>query len=242
MTHQGGFPESESPAVQTYLLGQLSLRRLLRLQERIAMQIGSRDDGQICLLLCEHPEIVTVGRGGSPEAIRAESGLLRRRQIDVRWVKRGGGCILHAPGQLAVYSVVPLDWHGFSPGEYLDRLQGGLLRCLEELGIGARTQPARHGLWGRTGQLVAMGVAIRDGVSRHGAFINVCPAMGLFRLVESDPVGLTSMSCLVAERQQPVKMTKVRAEVVRHLTAALGCDRYHLYTGHPWLRAQPASP
>jgi hypothetical protein len=30
----------------------------------------------------------------------------------------------------------------------------------------------------------------------------------------------------------------VRAVLVRHLTEAFGCDRYHLYTGHPWLKAE----
>jgi hypothetical protein len=60
--------------------------------------------------------------------------------------------------------------------------------------------------------------------------------MGLFRLVQSDPAGHTAMSCLVAERCGPVRMTTVRAALVGRLAAAFGCDRYHLYTGHPLLR------
>ena len=45
------------------------------------------------------------------------------------------------------------------------------------------------------------------------------------------------MSCLVAERCGPVRMTAVRAALVRRLAECFGCDRYHLYTGHPLLRA-----
>ena len=235
-------PQSPSPAVETYLLGRIALDRFLDLQDRVAEEIGRRDDGQVCLLLCEHPEIITIGRGGSPADVRTDAVPLRRGQLQTRWVKRGGGCLLHAPGQLAVYPIVPLRWHGFTLGEYLDRLQGGILRTLEALGIRAQTRPGQYGLWGRTGQLAAFGVAVRDEVSRHGAFINVCPALGLFRLVATDPGHATRISCLVAERQGPVKMTSVRAEVVGQLTAALGCDRYHLYTGHPWLRGNPAAP
>jgi lipoyl(octanoyl) transferase len=227
--------QSRWPAVETHLLGRIAFDQFLRLQDRLAEQIAQRDDGQICLLLCEHPEIVTIGRGGSPAEVRTDWGLLRHRHFEVRWVKRGGNCLVHAPGQLAVYPIVPLRWHGFSVGEYLERLQGGILRTLEELGVQAETRRGRHGVWGRTGQLAALGVAIRDGVTRHGAFINVCPAMGLFRLVDTDPVEATQMSCLLAERHGAAKMTTVRAELVRQLTAALGCDRYHLYSGHPWL-------
>ena len=229
-------PEASSPAVEAHLLGRIDFGQCLALQQHLVRRIGDRIDGQICLLLCEHPEIITVGRGGSPADIQLHSGVLRSRQLEVRWVKRGGGCLVHAPGQLALYPIVPLRWHGFSVGEYLDRLQAGVLRTLGELGIRGQTRPARHGIWGRTGQLAALGVAVRDSVTCHGAFINVCPGMGLFRLVETDPRGLTRMSSLVAERQRPVKMTSVRAELVRQLTEAFGCDRYHLHTGHPLLR------
>jgi len=232
---------TSSPALAAHLLGQTDFGRCLALQQRLVGRVAARADGQICLLLCEHRDIVTVGRGGSPENVQFDSRLIRSGQLEVRWVKRGGGCLVHTPGQLAVYPILPLRWHGFSVGEYLDRFQAGILKTLEELGIPGVCRPDRHGIWGRTGQLAAFGIAVRDWVAYHGAFINVTPSMGLFRLVESDPQAGTRMSSLVAERQQPVRMTRVRAEVVRRLADAFGCDRYHLYTGHP-LRCEAAAP
>jgi hypothetical protein len=63
--------------------------------------------------------------------------------------------------------------------------------------------------------------------------------MQLCRLVTSDPLSHSAVGGLVAERQQLVKMTSVREAVLRHVTAALGCDRFHLYSGHPlWAEAQ----
>jgi len=228
--------ESQSPAVETFLLDRIDFDMALTLQQRLANEIGQRDDGQINLLLCEHPQIVTVGRGGSPGEIAMHNGLLRNQQIEVRWANRGGGCMVHCPGQLAIYPIVPLQWHGFSVGEFLKRLHTGLIETLDDLNITSHALPGRHGVWGRTGQLAAIGVAVRNWVTYFGAYLNVCPPMGLFRLVESDPIGHTSMSCLVAERRGPVRMTAVRAALVRRLTEAFGCDRYHLYTGHPMLR------
>jgi len=231
--------EQQSPAVETFLLGRIEFGRCLELQRRLIGEIGERDDGQIALLLCEHPAVITVGRGGSPGEIAADSRLLRSRQIEVHWVNRGGGCLVHCPGQLAIYPMVPLRWHGFSVGEYLERLQAGMTETLDELGIRGHTPPGRYGVWGRTGQLAAVGVAVRNWVTYYGAYLNVCPPMGLFRLVETDPVGQTRMSCLVAERCGPVRMTTVRALLVHNLAEAFGCDRYHLYTGHPLLRDDP---
>jgi lipoyl(octanoyl) transferase len=227
-----------SAAIETHLLGQIDYHRCLTLQHRLADDIATRNDGQIAVLLCEHPTLITVGRAGSAADVSLESGLLRTRQVESHWVNRGGGCIVHTLGQLAVYPIVPLIWHGFSVGEYLDRLQAGLLNALGELGIRGMTRPGRHGIWGRTGQLVAVGAAVRNWVSYHGAFINVCPAMGLFRLIRTDPQENTRMSCLVAERGQAVRMTAVRAAVAGQLASALGCDRHHLHTGHPWLRKE----
>lgn len=228
--------EQQSPSVETFLLGQIDFERCLELQRRLISEIGGRDDGQIALLLCEHPQVITVGRGGSPGEIASESRMLQNGQIEVRWVNRGGGCMVHCPGQLAIYPVVPLRWHGFSVGEHLERLQAGMVETLDELGIRAHTPPGRYGVWGRTGQLAAVGVAVRDWVTYYGACLNVCPAMGLFRLVETDPRHHTRMSCLVAERRGHVRMTAVRAALVPRLAEAFGCDRYHLYTGHPLLR------
>ncbi len=84
--------------------------------------------------------------------------------------------------------------------------------------------------------MAVTGVAVRDWVAYHGAFLNVSPAMGHFRLVETDPDDQTRMSCLMAERRGNWKMTTVRAALVRRLAEAFGCDRYHLYTGHPMLK------
>jgi lipoyl(octanoyl) transferase len=227
--------ESQSPAIETFLLGRMPYLQCMEVQERLVRQVSARDDGQGVLLLCEHPEAISVGRGGSPAQIARDSRLLRSREIPIHWSNRGGGCMLHCPGQLAVYPIIPLRWHGFSVGEYLKRLRAGLVETLVELGVPVEPSDGRPGIWGRTGQLASLGIAVRDWVAWHGAFLNVSPSLGLFRLVETDPIGHTQMSSLVAQRCGPVRMPTVRAVLIRRLTEALGFDRYHMYTGHPWL-------
>ena len=262
---------SPGPALEAFLLGQVDFDVALALQQRLVEQSRDRDDGQVALLLCEHPTLITVGRGGSPSEVAMHSNLVRSRQIEVRWVNRGGGCLMHSPGQLAIYPIVPLRWHGFSVGEFLHRLQTGIIEALDDLNVPSQPMgtvpivasakmglspstpplaktasvpfPSRQphpspvaGVWGRTGQLAALGVAVRHWTTYYGAYLNVCPPMGLFRLVKSDPLGQKPMSCLVAERCGPVRMTGVRSALVCRLAERFGCDRYHLYTGHPMLR------
>ncbi|MFZ5830649.1 MAG: lipoyl(octanoyl) transferase LipB [Planctomycetota bacterium] len=226
----------EPPALEAFLLGRIGFDVCLELQRRLIPQVAERDDGQVTLLLCEHPTVVTIGRGGSPAHVARESYLIRNRQIPVTWVNRGGGCLMHAVGQLAIYPLLPLRWHGLRPGVFLERLQTALIESLDELNVPSEPRAGRFGVWGRTGQLAALGVAVRNWVTYYGAYLNVTPPMGLFRLVESDPKERTAMSCLVTERRGPVRMPTVRAVLVRRLAEAFGCDRYHLYTGHPMLR------
>jgi lipoate-protein ligase B len=156
-------------------------------------------------------------------------------RLDVRWVSRGGGCVLHAPGQLAVYPIVPLERFGWSVGEYLKRFQAGLVASLEGFRMALTVRPERYGIWARSGQLVTMAAAVRNWVSWQGAFINVAPPMDLVRKV-LDPVDHVPMSSLAVERQQVIKMTDLRTRLVPALAGAFECDRFQIYTGHPLMR------
>jgi lipoyl(octanoyl) transferase len=248
--NQPNHDETSAPALSAYFLDRLPFQRVLDLQRRLLIEVGDRDDGQIVLLLCEHPNLITIGRGGSPGNIRSDSSALKSREIEAIYVNRGGGCVLHCPGQLAIYPIVPLRWHGFSVGELIERFQVGIVESLADLNVPARTVPGKHGIWGRTGQLAAIGVAVRSWVTYYGAYLNVDPPLGLFRLVETDPTHSSLlppipegegkyMSSLMAERRGSIKMTMVRAALVGRLSETFGCDRYHLFTGHPYLREQP---
>jgi lipoyl(octanoyl) transferase len=228
-------PEESRPAVQAHLLGEIDFERALALQNRLVYEAGGSRQPPITLLICEHPNLITVGRLGSRAHVLCQREELVSRELSIRWVNRGGGCVLHTPGQLAVYPIVALQEHGWRAGEYAARLQAGIMAALAEVGVVGETRANAHGIWGRSGHLVMLGIAVKHAVAYHGAFINVAPAMHLVRLVDPDPWRHSPAGSLVAERQQPVRMQAVREAQLRRLTEALGCDRFHLYSGHPLL-------
>jgi lipoyl(octanoyl) transferase len=233
-----GIPAREA-AVHFHLLGTVDFEDCLSLQRRLAYDAVSRADGRIVVLICEHPRLVTIGRGGSRAHVRLSGGELASRQLQIRYVGRGGGAILHAPGQLAIYPIVPLAWHEVSVGEFLRRLQRALANLLIEFNAKPVSVPGSLGLAGRSGILAALGVSVRHGVTMHGAFLNVNPEMRDFGRV--DVAGGQTMSSLLSHRALPTKMTKVRAALVTHLAEAMGLARYHLHTGHPHLADLPVS-
>lgn len=225
------FDRPPTAALEVHLLGLVDFDSARRLQERLAFDLSGRDDRHGTLLLCEHPPVVTIGREGSRGDLPCDAHEWVSREIEVRWVPRGGPTLLHAPGQLAVYPLVPLDRLGLGLGEYRTLLEDSALAVCREHRIAATRSTCGPGVRGRTGRLAAVGTAVRSWIALHGLFVNVSPAMHVQRLVSGpEPVG-----SLAAERQGPVSMHSVREGFVRHLAERLGYDRFHVYTGHPLL-------
>src|SRR5262245_17773208 len=150
-------------ALQVYLLGSVDFEAALRFQRRLLYDV-SGERQQAILVLCEHPPIITVGRHGSHAHLFYGSDELRARRWQVRWVNRGGGCLLHTPGQFAVYPILPLDRLGLGLEEYLARLQAVLADVLADFQIRGETRPGRAGLWVGSRPIAAVGVAVRDWV------------------------------------------------------------------------------
>jgi lipoyl(octanoyl) transferase len=241
MSQAAQHPESARPALAAYLLGTVDFEACLALQQRLVYETTGRCDGSVSLLICEHPSGITIGRQGSRADLRLDESQLASRELSVRWVNRGGGAIVHSPGQLAVYPIVPLEWHGWTVGEYMNRLQAGISAALTESGFAGQSRSGHFGIWGRSGQIVALGAAVKSWVSYFGAYVNVSPAMQLVRQAHSDLVERAPMSSLAVERQQPVRITGIRERLIRHLSASLDCPRYHLFTGHPLFARKPRS-
>src|SRR6187402_876731 len=111
-------PDFLSPPLEVYLLGLVDFEDVQQLQRRLVYDLGERGGGT--LVLCEHPPTITVGRLGSRAHIRADDEELRERGIRVHWVNRGGGCVLHLPGQLVAYLALPLEPLGLNLQGYVE--------------------------------------------------------------------------------------------------------------------------
>jgi lipoyl(octanoyl) transferase len=221
-----------SAVLQAYLLGAVDFDAALALQRRLIYEVRG-DRGRAALILCEHPPLITVGRQGSAAHVLAEPRDLAARQWRVRWVNRGGGSLLHVPGQLAVYPILPLDRLGLNLQTYLDSLHRVLRDVLADFSVDAEVQPGRPGVWAG-GRLVAgVGVAVRDWVSYYGAYLNINPALEPFRLVRCDAQG--PMTSLERQRRGPVRPALVRERLLEHFCTRFPFARVSLFSDHPAL-------
>jgi len=220
--------------MQVYMLGCVDFDSLLILQERALREIHSRQDCQGTLFVCEHPPIITVGREGSHDQLTGSYQDLKASQIEIRWTNRGGGALLHAPGQLAVYPLLPLKQLGTGIGEFQNRLLQAIVRTASEQKVDCELNSQGSGILSRCGQFAFLGAAIKSWISYYGLYINVSPDMKLQRLVDAnrDDHRLTSLSAILTRE---ASMSSVRESIVRNLVSQFGYQDTHIFTRHPLL-------
>ncbi|MFN8858244.1 MAG: lipoyl protein ligase domain-containing protein [Planctomycetaceae bacterium] len=220
-------------ALDVYLLGLVDFDAAQVLQQQLSNELRTRVDRRAICLVCEHPPLISMGREGSRSQILCEPGDLAARQIDVRWMNRGGGALMHAAGQVAMYPLVPLDRLGLSVAALRDLLTRVAISACTEQRLRAEAFPATGSIATRGGQVGQVGLSVRSGLSRQGLFLNVNPSPRLYQLVDA---GLGRQTSIAEDRQRPIHISSVRECLVRRLAQELGFSRFHVFTGHPLLR------
>ncbi len=233
---------SIAPKLAFHLLSVVKFEDYLRLQQSVVAELAAGGDC-IKVLICEHAMELTVGRKGSHAHIRIPQTERDKKNVQPRWLPRGGGAILHSPGQLAVYPLVPLQWYGWSPGRMLTMVRDAVSMALSQVGVSTLCYDGLHSVWGRTGMLAATGISVQQNVSCFGSYINVSPDMGLFGYVDTAwqlPADQSrrTMSSLIAENRKAARMANLRSAVVESFAQVFDCSDYDMYTGHPQLLPQ----
>jgi lipoyl(octanoyl) transferase len=230
-----------APPLEVYLLGLVDFEEVQQLQRRLVYDLGEHGGGS--LVLCEHPPTISVGRSGSRVHISADDAELHALGIKVHWVNRGGGCVLHLPGQLAAYFALPLALRGLDLQRYLDGLHAAIIGFLQEFDLRGSCRPGAGGVFLGNERVASVGVAVNRGIAYHGLTVNVGPFLRAFGLIAEPGPGfsLLRQTSMEAWRQRPAPMSRVRETLVRQLEAAFGLERHHVYTDHPLIRLKVTS-
>jgi lipoyl(octanoyl) transferase len=131
-----------------------------------------------CVWLLEHPPLFTAGTSADP------AELFNLLNFPVFEAGRGGRYTYHGPGQRVGYLMLDLDRRGRDIRRFVSALEGWMITALAELGVNARREPGRVGIW--TGQgpaeakIGAIGVRVKRWVTLHGFSINVAPDLRHF--------------------------------------------------------------
>ena len=200
-----------------YDLGQMPYAEALAIQRRLLekRQLGEIED---TLLLVEHPAVLTLGTRGDYANIYLPKERLAEQGVSIYEVERGGDVTYHGPGQIVGYPIVALqDFPGSIRG-YITAMATALIDLLRtEFGIVAEQRFDKYsGVWVGENKIVAIGVAVKRGVTLHGFAFNVNTNLAHFDWI--NPCGLSKgVTSVERETGQTADLDRVKAQVVSHL-------------------------
>ncbi len=198
------------------------------LQRRV---VQARKAGMVpdVLLLCEHPHVITLGRNGRSEHLRASDHLLRQMGVEFCPSDRGGDITYHGPGQLVGYPILHLAEIRRDVVWYVRQLEEAMIRATADLGVRAGRQPGKTGVWvelpgAGEEKLAAIGVHISRWVTSHGFAYNVATDLRYFDLIV--PCGIPDKRPTSLERLlgRSVNITEVAPRIVERFGEVFGLE------------------
>src|SRR5450631_186247 len=129
-------PDAKTKTCRVVNLGRIAYHEAQQLQEQLAAarKAGAAPD---VLLLCEHPHVITLGRNGKLENLRASESLLREKGVEFHTTNRGGDITYHGPGQSIAYPVINLAEIRRDVVWYVRQLEEAMIRATTTFGVTA---------------------------------------------------------------------------------------------------------
>ncbi len=206
-------------------LGLIPYEEARAMQEQLVRELAE-DKSKECVLILEHPSVITVGprtkSSDIPAAIslNGNGGHNRLDGIPVVKVDRGGGATYHGPGQLIVYPIISLKARQLGVRAFVSRGLQVLSRVAIQCGVVVEPSLSPAGLWvGSRGvgnmaeaprKIGAVGLRISQGITNHGFSFNVSPDLTVFNGFVSCSLAGVQPTSLVAEGGYPRDIDSVK--------------------------------
>jgi lipoyl(octanoyl) transferase len=175
----------------------------LEMQKNLRMKKEEDREFDDFLLVLQHNPVFTIGKKGSREDIIVSDEILKKENIDVVEVKRGGEVTYHGPGQMVGYILLNLTRAGVSVDQFVWNMEEVLIELLKEFNIEGWRMEGYPGVWvnyqGRKWKLAAIGARASKMITSHGLALNVNTNMDHFRMIvpcgitEYDPISMKQL-------------------------------------------------
>ena len=201
-------------------LGRKPYADVLALQRALHARVaaGECDDTWI---LVEHEPVITLGRNAKREHVLAGAAALAARGIEVFEVERGGDVTYHGPGQVVVYPISRLErFREVVP--LVNALEDAALACCARFGVAAERWSEHRGIYVGTGQIAAVGLAVKRMTSLHGIALNAGTELDYATLIS--PCGLTGrgVTSLSRETGRAVSFGEAAEVLLEELSVRFG--------------------
>ncbi len=184
-------------------LGLIDYGKALSLQETKRDSIIFKE-ARDTLLVCEHPNVITVGRSlGSAAEVYS-------KDVPVFEISRGGRATLHLPGQIVVYPIIDLRKRERDLHKFMRLLEEAIINTLSDFRIDSGRVEGKTGVWvGGTRKIASLGIGVKKWVSYHGIALNVTCDLKDFGCIS--PCGFNSSVMTSVEQELDKEYRRVWA-------------------------------
>lgn len=167
--------------VESQYLGLIDFDKALELQHQYHTKVSA--DKKSYILGLEHPLVMTLGL----RAHKLDNSFCSKPwTAPVFKISRGGLATIHNPGQLVIYPIVDLKYHGLSVKQFVSGLFETTQKTLRELGVESTFDLCdQPGVYTAKGKIAFCGLQIKNGITMHGLSINVQNDILVFSDIES---------------------------------------------------------
>ncbi|CAA6806170.1 MAG: Octanoate-[acyl-carrier-protein]-protein-N-octanoyltransferase [uncultured Thiotrichaceae bacterium] len=128
-------------------------------------QRDSNSSDEIWIL--QHEPVYTLGRNGKPHHI------LRKNNIPVIKIDRGGQVTYHGPGQLIIYLLLDIKRRGVGVRKLVDIMEQAVIDYLASYQIDATRKKSAPGVYVKEKKIAALGLRVTQGCTYHGLSFNI---------------------------------------------------------------------
>ena len=115
----------------------------------------------------QHLPVFTQGQAGKAKHV-LNPGVIPVIQSD-----RGGEVTYHGPGQVILYTLIPMKHFALNVRALVSLLENTVIGLLESYGISSLAHADAPGVYVGNRKIASLGLRIRHGVSYHGVALNV---------------------------------------------------------------------
>jgi len=174
------------------------------------------------LYLLEHPHTYTLGRVADRKNLIGSEEFLKKYNVSIYDIDRGGDITYHGPGQIVGYPIINLnDWVN-DTHKYLRSLEEVIILTCAEYGLNCGRNPKYTGVWLGDRKIAAIGIKVSRWITMHGFAFNVNTDLNLFNGII--PCGITDkeVTSLQKETNSVINLFEVKEKLVANFCKVFG--------------------
>ena len=184
------------------------------------------------LILCEHPNVYTIGKSGKEENLLLSSDEVKSKEASFYKINRGGDITYHGPGKLVVYPILDLDQFFTDIHKYMRFLEQAVINTLLKFGIQSSRIDGMTGVWIDSAlpsarKICAMGVKSSRWVTMHGIGFNINTNLDFFSHIVPCGIDDKAVTSMQKELGIEVDMQEVENIIIEEFKSLFGFQIKH---------------